>query len=680
MATSALEEVSAEALTLDSAWRVAVGDGIDEELLQWPPDVFALTEVLLERSGAYRFAMSPPAGAMWPPERMPDWDEAMVDAGRQWGAWAEDQSADLPALVASAWAVLIGGAATPLARLSDGIDWRLCEALLTLHAVADEACAGLGIATEALGGKGSLYRARARELLARTGSVARCHPQFVRVIPKLRTPPTGTSLRSLSRYACVTAPSVDVRWHKVPARRPGTEPHVNGVNCLLLPWPLRVRESDFRPLAGSVRGQIGEQSGFFEFVPSERLDLDLVDRMLVASRDEAGQVNVVVLPESAVDHREIDDLESLLRHHGVPGLIAGVRQPSEQADRFAGNWVHIGVLTGNEWVHVHQSKHNRWSLDQAQVRQYHLSGALHPHVRWWEAMEVPRRSIQLVEFGEGATIAALVCEDLAQSDEVAGILRSVGPMVVVTPLLDGPQLSSRWAARYASVLADDPGSAVLTLTSYGMARRSRPNGRDPSSVIGLWKDPGRGIRQIPLEPGAQGVLISASADRTMRRSSDGRSPVQNGGEFFDMSIFQVRAASTGSYQPDRATAPPRSVLAPSELTILTSWAEAVAEALVLAPGRAATIAAQARSSSPWRGEFSLPDPAPALDRCIRAIHEWVRSITDSGQRPSPEALLSALSEDHKDRRGDSPCRSLARRVLRSAIEQRQMRCCQQPSG
>ena len=34
--------------------------------------------------------------------------------------------------------------------------------------------------------------------------------------------------------------------------------------------------------------------GFFEFVPSEGLDLGLVDRMLIAARDEVETVNVVV--------------------------------------------------------------------------------------------------------------------------------------------------------------------------------------------------------------------------------------------------------------------------------------------------------------------------------------------------------------------------------------------------
>ena len=186
--------------------------------------------------------------------------------------------------------------------------------------------------------------------------------------------------------------------------------------------------------------------------------------------------------------------------------------------------MHIGVSVGGQWVHIRQSKHHRWSLDDAQIRQYHLGGALHPHIRWWEAMEVPRRSVQFVELGDGVTLASLVCEDLAQTDDVASVIRAVGPMIVVTPLLDGPQLSSRWAARYAGVLADDPGSAVLTLTSFGMAQRSRPPGHDPSPVVALWKGPGQETREIPLDRGAHGILLSAAAGPAVRRSFDGRRP------------------------------------------------------------------------------------------------------------------------------------------------------------
>jgi hypothetical protein len=564
--------------------------------------------------------------------------------------------------------VLREGGGIPLERLRDAGEWRMCEALLTLHAIADEACAGLGVALDAADGEGLLYRARGRELLARTGSLARMPAHFLRVLPKLRTPPDGTSLRSLSRYASLHGPGVEVRWHKVLVRRPGTKPHDKGVNRLLLPWPLRVRESDFRPIEGSVQSLTTEPYGFFEFAPSEGLDFDLVDRMLVAANDEVGQVNVVVLPESAVDDSEVDELEALLTQHGVIGLLTGVRQRPQQPGLFPGNWVHIGASTGEYWVHIHQNKHHRWSLDEAQVDQYHLGGALHPHIRWWEAMEVPRRSIQIVEVGEGATVVSLVCEDLAQIDDIADVLRSVGPMTVVTPLLDGPQLSSRWAARYASVLADDPGSTVLTLTSFGMAQRARPRGMNASPVIALWKGPGHGIREIPLEPGAQGVLISSSADRATRRSSDGRRPVQNGSEFFDLSVYQVTASSTASGRSTHhAASPTQPVLEGEELTILTSWAEALAEALTFAPQRTEAVAADAHGGAPWRTALGLTEPSPRLEQAIDSIDEAAHTAIDAGG--SPQLLLAVDSGEP----GESTLHRLARRVIRSTIEQRQAR-------
>ena len=83
--------------TLASTWGGASGAPIADELLDWPPDVFALTNVALDRSEAFRFAVSP-VGA-WPPARFGNWARAVEEAGRAWGAWVEDQRAALPALV-----------------------------------------------------------------------------------------------------------------------------------------------------------------------------------------------------------------------------------------------------------------------------------------------------------------------------------------------------------------------------------------------------------------------------------------------------------------------------------------------------------------------------------------------------------------------------------------------------
>ena len=651
-------------------WQAITGSQIGDELLEWPPDLLALTEMILERSEAYRFALSPPGGEEWPPARIPGWADAVVDAGRGWSGWVTDGEGPVPDLLGQEWEVFREASALPLEHLTEARDWRLCGALLTLHAIADEACAGLAVALDAAAGCGFLYRACGRELLARTGSLSRIPCDLVRVLPKILRPANGTSLRSLSRYASVHGPGVETRWHKVRGRRPADRPYDMGVNYLLLPWPLRVRESDFRPLARSVRGLSREPFGFFEFAPSEGLDLDLVDRMVVAAREEVDRVNVVVLPESAVDDGEIDALEALLDRHGVIALIAGVRRRAHAPVRLPGNWVHIGVSNGEHWVHIRQSKHHRWSLDEEQIYQYHLGGALHPHVRWWEAMEVPRRSIQFVEAG-GATLVSLVCEDLAQIDDVADVLRAVGPTLVITPLLDGPQLSSRWTARYASVLADDPGSAVLTLTSFGMARRSRPRGQSYSAVVALWKDPGRGMREIPLEDGAQGILISTSTDRATRRSSDGRRPAKNGSEVFDMSVYQVRAAASGSgllSSPSRS--PARPLLEPDESTILASWAEALAEALAWAPERVETALADARAGAPWRATLGIAEPSAQLSQAIGSMVRAVQSATAAAGDSALDAVILAIRDAQPSEPGLD---RLVRRVLRSALEQRQAR-------
>jgi hypothetical protein len=651
-----------------SVWQALAGTTIGREVLDWPPDLLAMTEVILQRSEAYRFALSPPAGSTWPPASAPDWPDAVTDAARQWSAWAEHRNGTIPPLLAQEWEILSQTAGIPLSDLTEARNWRPCQALLTLHAIADEACAGLGVALDASGADGLLYRARGRELLARTGSLARLPTHLIRVLPKTHTPPNLSSVRSLSRYAVVHAPGVEARWYKVPGTDLGTTPMT--ATMLLLPWPLRVRESDFRPVAGPLPELANQPFGFFEFAPSEQLDLDLVDRMLVAALDEVDTVNAVILPESAVDASEIEGLEALLGRHGVTQLITGVRGHPEQPGQFPHNWVHIGLSAAQTWVHIRQHKHHRWSLDENQIYQYQLGGALHPHIRWWEAMEVPRRSIQFVEIGGRTTLVSLVCEDLAQIDDVASVIRSVGPMIVVIPVLDGPQLSSRWAARYASVLADDPGSAVLTLTSFGMAQRSQPRGQTPSPVVALWKDPGQGLREIPLEPGAQGILLSASADLATRRSYDGRRPVQNGSKLFNVSIYQVRPSTASPQAPapqPRPDPPPPLVLNTEELTILTCWAQAAADALAFAPERIQAVTADTRPGAPWRAGLQLPEPSPPLNDAIHSMLSAVLTATAAGGKPPPDALLAAIRDNQPAEPGTD---TMARLILRAALQQR----------
>jgi hypothetical protein len=664
--------------TSASTWQAVSGHPITDDLLEWPPDLFALANVLLARSEAFRFALAP--SGQWPPSRIPDWARAVGAAGEQWGAWVEDRRSALPELLADEWHAFRERADQPLEQLALGEDRLMLESLLTLHAIADEACAGLGVALDTADGGACVYRARGRELLGTTGSLARLNPHLLRVLPKVRTPPTGRA--SFSRYACVLGPGIEARWNKMPTRHRGTDPRSEYATFLLLPWPLRVRESDFRTVDGSVQRLGNEPFGFFEFAPAEGLDLDLLDRVLVAARDEVRSVDVVLLPESAVDESELQDLETLLSRHGVSFLQTGVRQQMPPPGRLPGNWMHIGVnpslqkgppselADGAPWFHIRQNKHHRWSLDEGQIYQYHLGGVLHPQLRWWESMDVPRRAVQFVEVAE-VTLVALVCEDLAQNDEIAELIRSVGPTIVITALLDGPQLDSRWAARYASVFADDPGSAVLTLTSFGMVQRSRPLGYEASSVVALWKDPTRGIRQIPLEAGAHGVLLTACMQPATRRSSDGRSPVMTGTQGFDVAIHQIRAAGAASGVPiSRSVSTLPRLLTVEELTILTGWAEAVAEAVDHVPERLAEVLAEARPGAPWRAELGLPEPSERLADAIAALENAVTDATPAGGVPTFDGLLAVAS---RKRDGEPALTALVCGALLSMLEERRTR-------
>jgi hypothetical protein len=210
----------------------------------------------------------------------------------------------------------------------------------------------------------------------------------------------------------------------------------------------------------------------------------------------------------------------MLRDAGVPYLISGVRRPATEDSPLGANYAYIG---GQDWQAV-QHKHHRWCLDPSQVYQYYLGAALDPDYRWWEAIGIRPRSLNFVTTpaSSGLTICPLVCEDLARPDPVTDVIRAVAPTLVVGLLLDGPQLASRWPARYATVLADDPGCSVLTLTALGMALRSQPSGFDPSRVVALWKDPHGGLQQITLAEGARAIALTAQRREVEVVSADGR--------------------------------------------------------------------------------------------------------------------------------------------------------------
>jgi hypothetical protein len=149
---------------------------------------------------------------------------------------------------------------------------------------------------------------------------------------------------------------------------------------------------------------------------------------------------------------------------------------------------------------------------------------LTPRKDWWEYANFTSRKLSFVSMSAEIALCVLICEDLARPDPVANIVRTVGPNLVIALLMDGPQTKERWAARYATNLADDPGCSVLTLTSIGMSQLSRPlSGPNRSRVIALWKDAFAGATEIEMPGDCSGVAISLSTRYREEFTADGRS-------------------------------------------------------------------------------------------------------------------------------------------------------------
>src|SRR4029077_9788990 len=110
---------------------------------------------------------------------------AVEDAAREWSAWSEHGRGTPPDLVVDVWGVVRDRAETPIENVAEGRDWRLCESLLTLHAIADEACAGLGVALDTTDAAACVYRARGRESLLMTGQIAGVSPPPLNDLTKI---------------------------------------------------------------------------------------------------------------------------------------------------------------------------------------------------------------------------------------------------------------------------------------------------------------------------------------------------------------------------------------------------------------------------------------------------------------------------------------------------------------
>ncbi|HKV35647.1 MAG TPA: hypothetical protein VJP89_15025 [Pyrinomonadaceae bacterium] len=500
----------------------------EPEFLTWPPDVFAIVAALLSRSGAYSHAVSG-----WDREgELEKWTAEMKQIGTDWS----EKRQEVPQKVKDWYGSLLLKRTTLVQDLCE--DKTLCCMLIQLCAAADEACIGVGrplppgITSSPLRKEAALRLLECAQQKEVSTLCKLVHQSTVRVLPKLHTPQSGITIRSLTlNLALCPAGDVNVRWTECLP----TERHC--LNLLLVPWPAAAAPAHIKSVERerAVLRDLPKEFGFFEYDPPEDAGPELsrrardanvlkrVEQLVVNARKAVSRIDGVVFPELALTAKQCDQISDALIKENI-FLICGVRNTPEDGGKAAQNYLRFDVPFKLKPLSRPQHKHHRWRLDKRQIVQYGLGSCLDVAAKWWEHISVGSRELNFVALDDWLTVCPLICEDLARQDPISELVRAVGPNLVIALLMDGPQLPSRWPARYATVLADDPGSSVLTLTSIGMAELSRPpSAANASRAIALWKDAKTGEAfSIEMPPKKDGVVLSLSRELVKEYSADGR--------------------------------------------------------------------------------------------------------------------------------------------------------------
>jgi hypothetical protein len=252
-------------------------------------------------------------------------------------------------------------------------------------------------------------------------------------------------------------------------------------NLLIIPWPSVVEPSQFS--ASKKKGLSDEVKpggyGLFTFHVKQGPSVDYVRSLLSEAEQRVGHVDGVVFPELAMDETEFNKITRAIATTSR-FVVSGVGTAAQIS---AGTNVAILEVVdpllkdkAGDQVHVQIPPKKASSLEarKNQITQYGIGSNLHPLANWWEHIQLGDREISFVSLQPWLTMSVLICEDLARPDPVGDVIRAVGPNLIIALLSDGPQIGSRWPGRYASGFADDPGSSVLTVTSLGMSKLSRP--------------------------------------------------------------------------------------------------------------------------------------------------------------------------------------------------------------
>lgn len=362
-----------------------------------------------------------------------------------------------------------------------------------------------------------------------------CHvadPDVICVQPKALISTVGGGARVFSHYLAALRPRGIVKTQWASATLPSHSDEASkGLNLLLVPIPFKLRAENFRPYGKTPQGTPGfasswrtfkvRQSWLNEYDPATEI-LKLIKK----SRALGHEIHGIVLPELALNTVTYERLAELIGEKTtVEFIVSGCSKDCYGVD---GNYVWCSRYKRNTKpskkqysIDFIQSKHHRWKMDGKQVKTYKLDKYLKTGFDWWEHINVGGRELNFAPFRSSSVFATLVCEDLARSEPCHEILRSVGPNLLFALLMDGPQIEPRWPARYASYLSEDPGIAVLTMTSKGLIELSNPD--DTIHSIAHFRDANGNKCDISCPDESDAVLLRLHPEPKTISSIDGRS-------------------------------------------------------------------------------------------------------------------------------------------------------------
>ncbi|HYE02003.1 MAG TPA: hypothetical protein VD963_02080 [Phycisphaerales bacterium] len=545
----------------------------DADVISWPPNLFAIAMILLRDSGAYLNVAKPPAELGVLEITAGQWQEKVRKIGKEWSLDAHK----IPSPVVAAWAIVKTHAELSLTAIRAQDE--LWKTLLFLAAVTDEACAGVGVlgrledlwesleSIEHLSVDQAVaavertvqYRATQRliswskaheqdEKVSLENASTLCdgiHQSRAIVLPKMRTPQRGISIRSLSHNlalftGCDVAPAWLVTRDGARLEGAGATRRRRTFNVLVYPHPFRIDPVQFRPIKGhdATCARMASHCGLFEYDAREHEStLGGLNRILDGTDASVGRIDMVVLPEMAASRMQVDKEWRQGTPRDVPVFVCGVCEPPTDT-QLGRNYamVRCPAPSDNDDATVEvfeatQHKHHRWALDDAQIRMYGLSRGLDPGTLWWEGIQLDERNVYFFTLDEDYIFSVMICEDLARPDPVGELVRAVGPNLVVALLQDGPQISQRWACRYATALSDDPGCSVLTVTSLGMTRLSRPGDfrAEHARKVAMWRDQVTGFREFALPENAHALVLTLTETSVREYTADGRDDREQAG-------------------------------------------------------------------------------------------------------------------------------------------------------